>query len=437
MAINYFVQKCDSLKNGLTKFRNQLELIKSFKIIGKEFKIETIEDIIKGINEKIKSIDNFKKVLIENRDDIKLKIPYICGVYNGLVEFIAGFIDIALLAVNIIISDLLGEEVNLEFLQIREGVEEMLSKILQDPGKVFNDLIEAIKNYKYSRYDDPKLNQYQIQYNEGEDTVLAIDIIITIITIIKAIVELAKLLSNFTKWIDAVLGRNGRRFVKGRIVFGEITKAIMKKQMPEEFFEALKKMGKREDDILEYYTKYHNENDYIFLNGIEDILKINKSITKTDAFALWSYTTNHYYWDLNNWLRNGINATKTKEISKLITRALHKMPKYNGTAFRALEFNDDDILQSFLKKHSKGETVDYNDFVSCGSSTEAAFFDKPKKNVFLKMEVKNAPIISDFADGIKIRGYGKDELLLLQGRRFVIKEYKEVSGRHYFELIEK
>lgn len=205
LAINYFVQKCDSLKNGLTKFRNQLELIKSFKIIGKEFKIKTIEDIIEGINAKIKSIENFKKVLIENRDDIKLKIPYICGIFNGIVEFVAGFIDIALLAVNIVISDLLGGETNLEFLQIREGVEEMLSKIIQDPGKVFNDIIEAIKNYKYSRYDDPKLNQYQIQYNEGEDTVLAIDIIITIITIIKAIVKLTKLLPKFVKWIDDVL----------------------------------------------------------------------------------------------------------------------------------------------------------------------------------------------------------------------------------------
>ncbi len=196
-------------------------------------------------------------------------------------------------------------------------------------------------------------------------------------------------------------------------------------------------MGKSEDDILEYYTKYHNENDYMFLNGIEDILKNNKNITKTDAFALWSYTTNHYYWDLNNWLRNGVNTAKTKEISQLLTKALNKMPKYNGTAFRALEFSDDDILQSFLKKHTKGKTVDYNDFVSCGSSTEAAFFDKPKKNVFLKMEVKNAPIISDFADGIKIRGYAKDELLLLQGRKFQVEYVRPTAKGYEIKLIEK
>jgi len=427
LAINYFVKKSDSLKNRLTTFRKQLEHVKSFKIVGKEFKIQTIEDIIKGIDGNINSIENFKKWMIGSRDDIKLNVAYFCGIYNGIVEFIAGFIDIGLLAINIVISDLLGGETNLEFLEIREAVEEALSKILQDPGKVFNDIIEAVKNYKYSRYDDPKLNQYQIQYNEGEDTVLATDIIIAIITIIKAIAKLAKLLPKFTKWIDAILGRNGRQFVKGRVAFGEITKAILRKEIPEDFFEALKKMGKSEDDILEYYTKYHNENDYMFLNGIEDILKNNKNITKTDALVLWSYTTNHYYWDLNNWLRNGVNATKTKEISQLLTNALTKMPKYNGTAFRALEFSDENILYAFLEKHTPGKKVDYNDFVSCGSSTEAAFFDKPAKNVFLKMEVKNAPIISDFADGIKIRGYDKDELLLLRGRKFEVIKVERIE----------
>ncbi|AZA52911.1 hypothetical protein [Chryseobacterium sp. G0201] len=103
-------------------------------------------------------------------------------------------------------------------------------------------------------------------------------------------------------------------------------------------------------------------------------------------------------------MRNRINSKQTKEISKLITAALEKMPRYNGSAFRALEFSEDSLLQAFLKTHKKGSVVNYNDFVSCGSNTKAAFFDKAKKNVFLKMEVKNAPIISDFADGIKIRG---------------------------------
>ena len=36
------------------------------------------------------------------------------------------------------------------------------------------------------------------------------------------------------------------------------------------------------------------------------------------------------------------------------------------------------------------------------------------------MEVNNAPIISEFADGIKFRNYSRDELLLLSGKQFKI-----------------
>ena len=139
----------------------------------------------------------------------------------------------------------------------------------------------------------------------------------------------------------------------------------------------------------------------------------------------------------NNWLRKGINIKKTEEISKLITNALKKMPKYNGEAYRALEFGDETLLLSFLNKHKKGKTVNYSDFVSCGSNNKAAFFDKANKNVFLKLEVKNAPIISDFSDGIKFRGYVKDELLLLRGRKFIVKNVEEIDNKYLITLIEK
>ena len=119
--------------------------------------------------------------------------------------------------------------------------------------------------------------------------------------------------------------------------FGKFSKSIMKKEMPKDFLNALKEFSKTEDDILDYYTKYHNEND----------------------------------------------------------------------------------------------------FVSCGSNTKAAFFNKAKKNVFLKMEVKNALIISDFADGIKIRGYAKDELLLLRERKFEIKNVEKIDDKYLITLIEK
>ena len=112
------------------------------------------------------------------------------------------------------------------------------------------------------------------------------------------------------------------------------------------------------------------------------------------------------------------------------------MPKYNGQASGALELNNEILLQTFLKTHKKGVTVDYNDFVSCGSNTKATFFDKAKKNVFLKLEVKNAPIISDFSDGVKIRDYAKEELLLLRGRKFKVKNTETIDNKYLITLIE-
>ena len=347
LAINYFVEKCNSLKNTLSKIKKQLEHIKSFKIIGKEFKIQTIEDIIKGIDEQIKSIENFKNWLVENRDNIKLNIAYFCGIYNGIIEFIAGFIDIAFLAVNIVISDLLGGEVNLELLEIREALEEALGKILRDPGKVFNDIIEAIKNYKYSRYDDPKLNQYQLQYNEGEDTVLATDIIITIILIIKAIVQLAKLLPKFTRWIDEILARNGKTAKKienalkdkKRIeLFSKIIGKPISKKLLKELQDDFKKLGGDlvyDENSFEYIAsreKIYNEKiEALTFN--EELIYLNKNATTSAVYEELIHAEQFRSGKYNDWVNkyNNIiaeNLMEKEAAEKLLENSIKwKLPK--------------------------------------------------------------------------------------------------------------
>ena len=210
-AVNYLVAKCNKLIEELNDLKAKLELIKSFNIVGFEVKTPIIADLINTINNQVKNIQKFKNWLIENKDSIKLKIPYICGVWNGLIEFVAGIVDIVLLGINIVVSELLESETNLETLLIRESIEEILSAVLKDPFGIIDEAISSIKNYKYSRYDDPSLNPYQKQYNEGEDTILAIDIVITIVTIIKGIAKLAKQLPKFTKWIDDLLKKRKAR----------------------------------------------------------------------------------------------------------------------------------------------------------------------------------------------------------------------------------
>ena len=198
------------------------------------------------------------------------------------------------------------------------------------------------------------------------------------------------------------------------------TKAITKTRLPNDFIDALKVFGKTEDEIVEYFTKYHNDNGFKFLNEVEDLVKQYPNLSRGEAFSLWGYTTDNFYFQLNDWLRRGINSSQTIAMKNILQSALSKVPKYNGIAYRAIKLEGQD-LTNFLSKHNVGNIVTYDEFVSCGSTQTAAFLNKPGKNIQLTMEVNNAPVISDFADGIKFRGFDRDELLLLNGRKFIIE----------------
>lgn len=68
------------------------------------------------------------------------------------------------------------------------------------------------------------------------------------------------------------------------------------------------------------------------------------------------------------------------------------------------------------------------------TNQEAAFFNKPNKNVRIQMEVIDAPIISSMADGIKFRGYKPDELLLKTKSRFYVDDIFIDNGVYYLKL---
>ena len=227
--------------------------------------------------------------------------------------------------------------------------------------------------------------------------------------------------------------RVSKDVAKGVGVFGKVTKTIVKQEIPAGFMNALKKFGKTEDKILDYFTDYHNNNGFRFLNEIEEVMKHYPFLTKTEAYATWGYTTKFFYGDLNLALRNKENLSQLADLKSILSAAIRKMPKYQGIAYRSIKL-DGEALVSFLSKHEIGKTVKYDDFVSCGSTKAAAFFDKSEKNVRLIMEVKNAPKISDFADGVKFRGYAKDELLLLTGSKFKITGSKTINGVYEIRL---
>lgn len=211
-----------------------------------------------------------------------------------------------------------------------------------------------------------------------------------------------------------------------------IDPALMKRYLGKDFIKSLKKMDLDEQKILEYFSKYHNENYYRFLNDIEKLLLKYPKLSRDEALTLWGYTTDLFYDKLNYWLRLSKNSNKTKNLSKILTSALSKMPRYNGTLYRALKIDD---IDTFLIPFKQGSKVDFKEFLSCGSSKEAAFFNKSSKNVRIQfLEVKDAPIISDFADGIKFRSYKREEILLNKGSKFEVLNVKEINNIYYIQL---
>ena len=274
-AAYYFAVKCNSLLKELNAVKANLELVKSFNLVGFEFKTPYVEGLIKAVDYKLKSIGRFKAWVVENKKEIKQNIPYICGVWNGLVGFVAGMVDVVLLGVRIVIDELVSSGTNLALLVVRESIEEILVSLLKEPLQVIDAAIAAIQNYKYVRYDDPKLNKYQLQYNEGEDTILAIDLVVSVVTTIKGTVALAKALPKFTKWIDDVLKKKGKGARKAlnasiklrKVTYGEseLSKAAIKFR---------KTLGK---------AKLHNGN-IVILEYVDEVgsVKIKEFTTLTE-----------------------------------------------------------------------------------------------------------------------------------------------------------
>lgn len=101
-------------------------------------------------------------------------------------------------------------EFELDLLELREGLEEFIEAWLDNPNFLDKKTTEMMEAYEYSRRLDPKLTKYQIAHNNGEDLVLAIDLILSFIVIVKSLTNSSKYLPKFTEWIDEVVENGGK-----------------------------------------------------------------------------------------------------------------------------------------------------------------------------------------------------------------------------------
>ncbi len=206
-GINYISSTLNDFKNEVTIYRNFLAVISSYT--PKNVFLDSCISLLKSFEDGISFI---AQIVLSNKENNKAFFAYLCGIINGVFEFICGIIDVIFLLLELIISTNLKEEpqYQLDFLQLREGLEECIEAWLKDPEFLSKEIENMINAYDYARYKDPKLTVYQIAHNTGEDLVLTIDIILSFIAIVKALTNSSKYLPKFTEWIDEVVERNPR-----------------------------------------------------------------------------------------------------------------------------------------------------------------------------------------------------------------------------------
>ena len=214
-------KEVDSLSGNLTEFKTEvaycrkfLETINLFSpLTGKNLVLEGSIQFLKSLEIGIASIIQKLKL---NKKKGPEYFAFFCGIIDGIIEFICGIIDVVFLILELIFSNALKDkpEFELDFLELREGLEEFIEAWLDDPNFLDKKITEMMEAYEYSRRNDPKLNKYQIAHNNGEDLVLAIDIILSFIAIVKSLTSSSKYLPKFTEWIDEVVARNGKGALK-------------------------------------------------------------------------------------------------------------------------------------------------------------------------------------------------------------------------------
>lgn len=200
----------------------------------------------------------------------------------------------------------------------------------------------------------------------------------------------------------------------------EVDDGYARKKLPDCFKAAMVSFGRNLDTVVRYFRDYHNiRSDKRFFNDADKIIDDNPhGLNDCDVYALWGYTTNLFYRELNRWLREGSHRDQTREISNLINRALDKLPNYpKPTVYRALEIPENQ-LQEFLRSYRTGNRNVWDGFISCGGTMDGSFAGRPRVNVVFEITHLTGKDISELADGIRYGGMEPPEVMIRDGRTF-------------------
>ncbi len=206
-AFNFFINKCNNAIEKLNDVKNRITLIAT--IFKSKIIYKIVDYFIECVNIFITFFTSLKTFLINFKNSSRIQFSFFCGIFNGLVEFICGFIDIGILLIKL--ENTNDKDYTL-LIEVQEVFEEMVNSLIEkykeDPEFLSKIFADALDKHIQEYYNDPNLTNYQIAHNVGEDLVLVIDIVVSIIAFIKGLSKVAQKLPKLTNWIDDILRRS-------------------------------------------------------------------------------------------------------------------------------------------------------------------------------------------------------------------------------------
>jgi hypothetical protein len=196
------------------QLNNAAEILKTVEttLTFFEFIIPTEKPFFKSLKLFINSFQASLHALEIQINTIEKSSPYlfafICGLWDGTIEFFAGFLDMILIVVKLYfqLNDLNAED-KLVYSKLKEAIIEFIENYIQDPDFLQKAFANALSEYLEERYSNAE-NGYVIAHNGGEDLIIILDIIVSVVEVVKSLADAGKVLPKFENWVDEAFERN-------------------------------------------------------------------------------------------------------------------------------------------------------------------------------------------------------------------------------------
>ena len=147
--------------------------------------INLVANILKSI---VDVIDNIVKELVKFFDVVANINAFVCGLLNGVTEFVASLFDF--IALLITLTD------KAERQSLKEGLENLLAELKNNPTEKIKEILTNAFNSIKERY--AKKEDYEKAYNAGED-------LVSVFLIVDGISAAVKVLKNIPKGFEKLV----------------------------------------------------------------------------------------------------------------------------------------------------------------------------------------------------------------------------------------